>query len=84
MSITPSALVRASATDDGIVLLDIGTGRIFSANAIGARIWRGLEEGLPIAAIVDRIASDTGADRSLVARDADRFVDALRARALVS
>jgi len=84
MPLKPSAHVRASATNEGIVLLDIASGSIFSANAIGARIWSGLEEGLSIAAIVDRIALETGAERSIVARDADSFVDALKARALVS
>ena len=79
-----STEVRASVTDEGVILLDIATGQIFSANAIGARIWSGLESGLSIAAIVDGIAADTGADRALVDRDAAAFVDALRARDLIA
>jgi hypothetical protein len=76
--------VRASITDDGIILLDIATGQIFSANAVGARIWSGLEAGLPMAAIVDRIAADSGVARAIVERDAHAFVDALKTRELIA
>jgi hypothetical protein len=79
----PASHVRSSVTDEGIVLLDVATGRIFSANAIGARIWRGLEDGEPVGAIVDRIAAETGADRAVVDRDAAQFIEMLRVRALV-
>jgi len=80
----PSAHVRSSINDDGVVLLDIATGRIFSANSIGARIWQGLEDGLSLSAIADRLAAETGADRAVVERDAADFVTTLRARALVN
>ena len=79
----PTEHVRSSITDDGVVLLDIASGRIFSANVIGARIWRGLEGGEAVDAIVDRIAADTGAERAIVDRDAARFIEALEARGLV-
>jgi hypothetical protein len=80
----PSANVRSSINGDGIILLDVTTGQIFSANPVGARIWSGLEEGLSIGAIVDRIAAETGADRTIVERDAADFVNTLRVRALVA
>ena len=79
----PTEHVRSSITDDGVVLLDIASGRIFSSNAIGARIWRGLEGGEAVDAIVDRIAAETGAERAVVDRDAARFIEALEARGLV-
>ena len=79
----PSAHVRSSITADGIILLDIHSGRIFSANAVAARIWSGLEDGLPMAAIVARIATETGAEPAVVERDASDFLNVLTAYALV-
>jgi hypothetical protein len=80
----PSPHVRSNITDDGVILLDIETGQIFSANPIGARIWDALTHGLAVPAIVDQIARDTGAERAVVERDVREFVGALRARALVT
>jgi hypothetical protein len=80
----PSLHVRSNITDDGLVLLDIRTGQIFSANPVGARIWSALEEGLPMATIVDRLVSETGAERAVVERDAAEFVNTLKVRALVA
>ena len=80
----PAPHVRASITDEGIILLDIRSGQIFSANAVAARIWRGLEQGLPMPAVVDGIAADAGVDRAIVLRDAAAFLSTLLSRALVT
>jgi hypothetical protein len=81
---TPCPHVRATVTNDGLIVLDIRTGQIFSANRVGARIWSAIEEGLAMPAIVERIAADTGADPVVVERDTSDFVDTLRARSLVT
>ena len=80
----PAPHVRSSITADGIILLDIRSGRIFSANAVAARIWSGLTDGLPMDAIVARIASETGAEPAVVERDASDFLTVLIAHALVA
>jgi len=79
----PAPHVRSNISDDGLILLDIATGQIFSANLIAARIWNGLEQGLLLSEIIEEIAADTGADPVVVERDATKFVDTLRLRALV-
>ena len=79
----PSPHVRSSVTGDGIILLDIRTGQIFSANPVAARIWSGLEQGQSMPSIVDGLVSDLGADRAIAERDVADFVGALRAKALV-
>ena len=79
----PCSHVRSSVTADGVLLMDIRTGQIFSANAVAARIWSGLEEGLSIPAIVDAIVQQTGADAATVERDAVEFLNTLRVRALI-
>jgi hypothetical protein len=79
----PAAHVRSNISNDGLILLDITTGQIFSANPIAARIWNGLEQGLLLTEIIQGIATDTGADPVVVERDAAEFVNTLKLRALV-
>ena len=79
----PLPHVRSNISNDGLILLDIRSGQIFSANAIAARIWSGLERGEPLRDIIDGIASDTGTDATIVERDATDFLDMLKVRALV-
>ena len=79
----PLPHVRANISDDGLILLDTESGRIYSANATAARIWRGLECGQPLEEIVATIAADTGTDVAVVERDAAGFVDMLKAQSLV-
>ena len=79
----PAPHVRSNTSNDGLILLDIATGQIFSANLIAARIWNGLEQGLLLSEIIEEIAADTGADPVVVERDATEFVNTLSLRALV-
>ena len=80
----PAPHVRANVSDDGLILMDIRSGQIFSANPIAARIWSGIEQGQLLSTIVEEISSDTGADVAIVERDAVEFVNALKARTLVA
>ena len=50
------ATLRASANDDGLVLLNVETGQIYTSNAVGGRIWRLLEEGQSEAEIAAQLA----------------------------
>ena len=79
----PASHVRANISNDGLILLDIATGQIFSANPIAARIWNGLEQGFLLTDIIQGIAADTGADPVVVERDATDFLNTLKLRALV-
>jgi hypothetical protein len=88
----PTKHVRANVTDDGLVILDIDRGEIFSANIVASRIWSGLMAGKTrdeiIAAIIGEFgASSTSLDTSVAAapelfqnvvgRDYDAFVKSL-------
>lgn len=55
-TVNPEAV--ASFHDDGIVILHTDEGTLFSSNATGARIWRGLEQRLPWEIIADGISRD--------------------------
>lgn len=84
ISFTVSPAAVSSFHDDGIVILHAGNGRMFTANATGARIWRGIEEHLPFETIageisrVYRIARTTAREHTLT------FLTALEQQALIS
>jgi hypothetical protein len=78
-----SPLVRSSISTDGLVLLDVRGGVVLASNAVGARIWRLIEDGRAIAEIAGCIASEFAVGPDRAARDVDAFVSALCARGLI-
>ena len=79
-----SPLVKGSISDDGLVLLDVRGGVVLASNAVGARIWRLIEDEQDTLAIAGAIAREFDVDPDRARRDVDAFVAALRARGLVS
>jgi hypothetical protein len=79
-----SPLVKGSTSDDGLVLLDVRGGVVLASNAVGARIWRLIEDEQDTLAIAGAIAREFDVDPDRARRDVDTFVAALRARGLVS
>lgn len=79
----PSEHVRANVTDDGLVILDINKGEIFSANVVAARIWKLLMDGKTETEAVEAIVTEFNAPPDVVARDARAFIDSLVQKALV-
>ena len=56
LSFTLSPEAAASFHDEGVVILHTGKGSLFTANRIGARIWRGIEQQLSLEAIAKGIS----------------------------
>lgn len=80
----PAEHVRVNVTNDGIVVLDIAKGQLFTANTIAARIWQSIVvENLPKAQVVDSIVNEYGSTPEIVAKDLDEFVDRLQREELV-
>lgn len=79
----PSEHVRANVTDDGLVILDIDKGEIYSANVVAARIWNLLMEGKSEQEAVDAVATEFAAPRETVAKDAHAFIESLVSKSLV-
>jgi coenzyme PQQ synthesis protein D (PqqD) len=80
---TTSETIRSTVTADGVVLLDVGNGKIFNSNGIGARIWLKLQEGLDIAAIVDQISAEFTVPSERVRPDVEDFIEKLEANGIV-
>jgi hypothetical protein len=73
----------ASIHEDGIVILHIGNGRLFSSNGTGARIWRAIEEQLSLEAIADEISDAYQIARATAREHVVRFVAELERDALI-
>ena len=83
LSFTVSPEAAASFHDDGVVILHTGKGSLFTANHIGARIWRGIEQQLSLEAIANgiteayQIASNTAREHTI------RFLAQLEQQTLI-
>jgi len=72
----------ASIHDDGLVVLHVPSGRIFTSNQTGARVWRCLERQLPLEAIAAEISRDYAIDRAVAREDVARFLAELERNGL--
>jgi hypothetical protein len=77
-----SPAVRASASADGLVLLDVHGGLVLSSNLVGARIWE-LATSHDAAAIARMLALEYDIPFERARRDVDAFLHALQARGLL-
>jgi hypothetical protein len=80
---TASTNVRSSVTDEGVVLLDVSSGKIFHSNPVGSRVWIKLQEGSPLSRIVDEIAAEFNAPPGQVEADVQEYVTSLKAGGLI-
>ena len=82
-SFTVNPEVSASMHDTGIVILHTGSGSLYSSNSSGARIWRGIEQKLPLEAIAGEISYEFQIAGPDARAHVDRFVTALEQRELI-
>jgi hypothetical protein len=80
---TPSETIRSTVTDDGMVLLDVGNGKIFNSNAVGARIWLKLQEGLDVGTITAQVSDEFNVPVERVRPDVEEFVAKLKSSGIV-
>ena len=80
----PSACVKASISDDGLVLLDVSGGLVLSSNDVGARIWQLLAARHAHSEIARHLADEYAIPLERARQDVAAFVAALIARGLVN
>jgi Coenzyme PQQ synthesis protein D (PqqD) len=79
-----SPAVRASVSDDGLVLLDVRRGLVLASNPIGARIWQLIEERRTTAEIARQLVDDYRVPSDRARRDVSTFIAALVGRGLLT
>jgi hypothetical protein len=55
-SVNPEA--NASIHDDGVVILHLGSGQLYTSNETAASIWRRVEQQLSLEAIIAEISTE--------------------------
>jgi hypothetical protein len=75
--------VVARRLDDEVVLVHLGTNRIYSLNATGGRYWELLEEGLGHEIIVRRMREEFEVDEMTLEQEIASITADLRSAGLV-
>jgi hypothetical protein len=80
----PRPTASVQRLDEEMVVLDVQSGRYFGLNAAGALIWEGIERGLALAAIADRMIEEFEVSRETCEADVLRLASELLAEGLVT
>src|SRR5215469_16873483 len=83
LSFTLNPDATASIHDDGIVILHVRTGRLYTSNRIGSCIWRGIERQMGLEEIAKEISNAYEIARSTAKEHTVRFVGQLEQHALI-
>ena len=75
--------VKASVHPDGVVLIHLGRGTVFSANRVGAIIWNGAAERWSLDRVAASISSEFHIPEQTVQKDAVEFLEQLAAEGLL-
>jgi len=75
--------VRATAHEDGGILLDLEQGKYFSLNGVGAEIWKKLQAGASLSDIHHHLQATYSAPSERIRQDLQRFVQRLQEMGVV-
>jgi hypothetical protein len=76
--------VRTTPGDeDGSVLINLESGKVFSLNGVGARVWTMLQHQLTSEDVLDSLAVDYGVPREQLQDDLQAFLHELECHDLV-
>lgn len=75
--------VKVSQHSDGVVLIHLGRGTVFSANRVGAMIWDGAAKRWSIEKVAASISGEFHIAPQTVQRDAAEFLAQLQAEGLL-
>jgi hypothetical protein len=82
--LSTSPHIRAAASPDGAVILDIEHNTITTLNTTGGLIWTEVQAGKTISEIIHDLACKTGQDPLLVEHDVKQFLEQLVTNRLVN
>lgn len=71
---TAADSVQFTAVDGEVILIDLAQERFFGLNEVGAALWLGLTEGLPLGAVLDRLQAEFDVTRQVLEADVARML----------
>lgn len=90
MSDRLTAVIRAAehvvsrAVEGGAMLVDLQTGACFRLNRVGAEVWRGISESVPLPQTCEALATRYGISRDTVDKDVAALLEELESKGLVA
>ena len=78
-----SADVVTRDIDEGMLLVNLDTGKTWKLNRVGAAVCRCIEQGADLPTIATAVADRYGVDAGAVQRDVDALIADLRKEGLV-
>jgi hypothetical protein len=72
--VTPVASIVSASHGDDMVLLNVVTGRYYTLNRTGTRIWQWLCEAVPPATIVSRLHEIFGLEQTTAENDVEQLL----------
>jgi hypothetical protein len=76
--------VMARQVGEETVILHLTSGNYFGLNAVGARIWQLISQGMPRAAICEALLLDYDVAREDLERDIERLIQDLLSQGLIN
>lgn len=76
--------VMAREVGDELVILDLGSGRYFGLDAVGARMWQLIGSGKNLGEAIDTMFSEYEVDRAQLEIDLMALADSLTAQKLLT
>ena len=76
--------VVARMVGDEVVILNLDAGTYFGLDAVGARIWELIGEGLTLSSVCDRMQNEYDTPRDVLEQDVSELIKALREENLVA
>jgi coenzyme PQQ synthesis protein D (PqqD) len=73
----PASDVVVARHGDETVLLSVGSGKYYTLNEVGTRVWDLLAEDVPVSEVVRRIAEEYDAPAGVIERDVAALIDSL-------
>jgi hypothetical protein len=76
--------VRTTPSDeDGSVLINLQSGKVFSLNGVGAKVWTMIERGASLDGVVDALSHEYNVPSADLRNDLDGFIDELARKDLL-
>jgi hypothetical protein len=76
--------VRTTPGDeDGSVLINLQSGKVFSLNGVGAKVWTMLEQGASFDGVIDALSREYNVPKAELRNDLDGFIEDLAQKDLL-
>lgn len=83
LQLTPSEAAAESAVGDEIIILHLTQGTYYGLDAVGARMWTLIKQGVALGDICQRVSEEFSTDLATVKTDARNFFRDLQAQGLL-